>query len=227
MLCVRIIQKKKTLRSLVKKNNMLKEKIITIHEPTNLNPAEKTPIKFKDENDDKYILWKTSNNEDGSKRESKAYGMYKELQFSGEGQTVGIVYKEEPASFTNQQGKLINYTNRTVVMLKDPSQVRPENQTPNIKAQEAPSKPYVNERYNNPNHPINSPQANTGRDTEAEGKVRHGVAIAYIAQGKGLNDISAKEISDWTNFIMTGKTNKPVVNNNAVVDDMPVDSIPF
>ena len=36
----------------------------------------------------------------------------------------------------------------------------------------------------------------------AEGKVRHGVSIAYIAQGKPLNDVTKDEIQRWVNFII-------------------------
>jgi len=40
-------------------NNLL-EKIITINEPTNLNPEDNKPVNFKDENGDRYTLWKTN-----------------------------------------------------------------------------------------------------------------------------------------------------------------------
>ncbi len=42
-------------------------------------------------------------------------------------------------------------------------------------------------------------------DEIAQGKVRHGVAVAYITNGKPLNDITKEEINLWTQFIMNGK----------------------
>ena len=46
------------------------------------------------------------------------------------------------------------------------------------------------------------PQEAPNWDKIAEGKVRHGVAIAFIEQGKELNDKTKEEIRDWTCFIM-------------------------
>lgn len=107
----------------------LKEKIITINEPTNLEPDSNKPINLKDENGDRYILWKSS-----SKGVSMAHSAFSKLPASGAGQTVGIVYKEEPNNYVNQQGKEINSINRTIVMIKDPSEIKPENQVPNVPA---------------------------------------------------------------------------------------------
>lgn len=42
-------------------------------------------------------------------------------------------------------------------------------------------------------------------DAIAEGKVRHGVAVAYIEAGKPLNDLTKEEIAKWTSFIINGK----------------------
>jgi hypothetical protein len=62
--------------------------------------------------------------------------------------------------------------------------------------------------YNEPPQPtekvINEPKP---RDYDAEnrGKIRHGVACAYIRANRTLNDSSKKEIIDWTEFIFTGK----------------------
>lgn len=42
-------------------------------------------------------------------------------------------------------------------------------------------------------------------DNEAEGKVRHGVAVAYIGAGIKLSGESKVEMMDWTEWIMTGK----------------------
>lgn len=41
-------------------------------------------------------------------------------------------------------------------------------------------------------------------DKIAEGKVRHGVAVAYIENGKPLNDVIKDEIRKWTQFIIDG-----------------------
>lgn len=102
------------------------EKIITVNSVTNLNPTDPKPINFKDENGDKYILWKT--NKTG---ESVAYQSFKLLPYGGDGATIGISYKEENDTFTNNDGKEISYKKRTVVMVKKPSEVRAENQVPN------------------------------------------------------------------------------------------------
>lgn len=104
----------------------LKEKIITVSGVTNLNPTDPKPINFKDENGDKYVLWKT--NKTG---ESVAYKMFKLLPYGGDGATIGIAYSEEPKTFVNNEGKEISFTQRTVVVVKKPAEVRAENQTPN------------------------------------------------------------------------------------------------
>lgn len=110
----------------------LLEKIITVSSVTNLNPEDKKPINFKDEAGDKYVLWKTRKNKDtGDNEESAAYGNFKLLPYGGDGSTIGISYKEENDTFTNNDGKEISYKKRTVVMVKKPSEVRAENQVPN------------------------------------------------------------------------------------------------
>lgn len=114
----------------------LKEKIITINSVTNLNPADQKPISFKDENGDKYIVWKFK--KDGN--ETVAFSQFKVLPYGGDGSTVGIAYGEEPKTFTNQKGETVNFTQRTVMMLKKPSEVRPENQVPNTPKTEAKTK---------------------------------------------------------------------------------------
>ncbi len=141
--------------------DQLLEKIITIKKPINLNPETKAPIKFEDENGDKYDLWKS--NKQG---ESKAYAYYKNLQYGGEGSTVGIVYKEEPNSFTNKQGQLVNYTQRTVVVVKDPSEIKEGNQTPNTSPQKPYTMPTEQNTADKPSWNNNSTQGNTGRSTE-------------------------------------------------------------
>jgi len=48
----------------------------------------------------------------------------------------------------------------------------------------------------------------TGRKPESEetrGKVRHGVAIAYIEQGATLHKGTLNEMEEWVEYIMTGK----------------------
>lgn len=107
------------------------EKIVTINTVTNLNPADKKPINFKDENGDKYVLWKTK--QDGS--ETMAYSFFKSLPYGGDGQSVGIAYEEVPMTFTNDQGKEIAFKQRSVKVMKAPSAVRPANQVPNTPMQ--------------------------------------------------------------------------------------------
>ena len=105
----------------------LKEKIITISGVTNLNPTDPKPISFKDENGDKYVLWKVK--KDGQK--TLAYQMFSLLPYGGDGATVGVAYNEEPKTFVNNEGKEISFTQRMVVVVKKPNEVRAENQTPN------------------------------------------------------------------------------------------------
>jgi len=49
------------------------------------------------------------------------------------------------------------------------------------------------------------PQQKPDWDAIAEGKVRHGVAIAFIEKGKELSDTTKAEILEWTDFIIKGK----------------------
>lgn len=59
---------------------------------------------------EKYGFWK--NKQDGS--ETKAYSQYKSMRVEA-GQDYPIAVKEEAKSFTNDQGKLINYTERNLM----------------------------------------------------------------------------------------------------------------
>lgn len=54
--------------------------------------------------------------------------------------------------------------------------------------------------YQNAQETFKKPQ-----DPDAEGKVRHGVSIAFIERGAPFNEAIKKEISDWADFIMNGK----------------------
>lgn len=42
-------------------------------------------------------------------------------------------------------------------------------------------------------------------DPNAEGKVRHGVAIAFVERGIQLSPETKVQINEWTTYIMTGK----------------------
>ncbi len=211
---------------------MLKEKIIKVVSPTNLNPTDNKPIKFQDEADNKYILWKF--NKQG---ESKAYTSYKQLPHGGDGSTIGIVYSEEPDSFTNKEGKTINFTKRTVVIIKDPSEIKPENQVmpPTTQPPVSPTSPQEAHTASfTPNSYQTTHKANTepNWDKIAEGKVRHGVAIAYIEQGKKLSEETVKEINNWTKFIITGGLteglkNVPIYNQPNPPDEINIENIPF
>ena len=68
----------------------LKEKIITISGVTNLNPTDSKPINFKDENGDKYVLWKLKKDQ----TKTLAYQMFELLPYGGDGATIGIAYSE-------------------------------------------------------------------------------------------------------------------------------------
>lgn len=103
------------------------EKIITVNSVTNLNPTDPKPINFKDENGDKYVLWKTKSD----KTPSLAYQMFQSLPYGGDGANIGVAYVEQPSSFVNKDGKEINFTQRVVRVVKKPSEVRAENQVPN------------------------------------------------------------------------------------------------
>ena len=97
--------------------NELLNKVIKICEPTfPTNPN--APIKLKDEEDNKYTLWKTKQNLDGTKSESKAYTYFKTLEGGGGGQVVEIGYVEEQKSFVNEKSKEINFNQRTIRTMK-------------------------------------------------------------------------------------------------------------
>lgn len=44
----------------------------------------------------------------------------------------------------------------------------------------------------------------------ARGKVRHGVGIAFISQGRTLDEHTINEMEAWVNYIMDGRTTEPV-----------------
>lgn len=47
-------------------------------------------------------------------------------------------------------------------------------------------------------------------DNIARGKVRHGVAIAFISQGRTLDEHSTNEMETWVDYIMVGRSAEPV-----------------
>jgi hypothetical protein len=114
-------------------DNLL-EKIITVNSVTNLNPTDPKPINFKDENGNKYVLWKTKSD----KTMSLAYQMFQSLPYGGDGATIGISYVEQPSSFVNKEGKEISFTQRVVRVVKKPNEVKPSNQVPNYPSKTAP-----------------------------------------------------------------------------------------
>lgn len=212
----------------------LLEKIIKVSSVTNLNPEDKKPINFKDENGDKYILWKTNKN-----GISVAYENFSKLPYGGDGATIGIAYVEEPKTFTNEQGKEIAFTQRTVRVVKEPSEVKPQNQVHNYQKVETPRP-----TPNNAPRPSQSLTKETDWDKIAEGKVRNSVAVSFIGQGKKFEPLVVREMNKWVGWIMTGNIfnkepmNVPVTDeeffNNTIEyppmpeeDDIDVKNIPF
>lgn len=61
----------------------------------------------------------------------------------------------------------------------------------------------------------------------SEGKVRHGVSIAYIEKGEKLNMTTINEINAWVDYIMTGKPFTKNVEQSMKEDGLIVDEIPF
>lgn len=54
-------------------------------------------------------------------------------------------------------------------------------------------------------------KSNEQKDLEkSTGMVRHGFAIESYKMGKKLDAPTAREITDWTNFVMTGRLTKSV-----------------
>ena len=62
---------------------------------------------------EKYEFWQTK--QDGSK--TKAFEQWETLGF-GVGQRVEVGFKENPESFTNKEGKEINFVRRTILYFK-------------------------------------------------------------------------------------------------------------
>jgi hypothetical protein len=52
---------------------------------------------------------------------------------------------------------------------------------------------------------------------DVEGRVRHGVAIAFIQKGEVLDYLTARRIKDWVDFIMTGE------NKGKSTDEITID----
>lgn len=157
-------------------DNLL-EKIITINSVTNLNPEDKKPINFKDENGDKYVLWK--HKKDGT--ETMAYSVFKNLPYGGDGATIGIAYNEEQKTFVNDKGTEVPYKQRSVMLVKSPSQVKPANQVPN--------------------HPTSTPKLATQASSEevdwnkvSLGKCKHGFLIEAFKAHLGNPNIKLSEM---------------------------------
>ena len=96
-------------------------------------------IQLIDSEDNKWSIWKADyNNKD---HDSDAYAMFKELKMGDE---FGITYGEKPSSFVNDQGKTINFTQRTIysilpviddVAIRTPKAVEKPHSEPNIASQ--------------------------------------------------------------------------------------------
>lgn len=71
----------------------------------------------------------------------------------------------------------------------------------NISQKNAPDEnpPFPTEQVVNEERPPRS------TDPDAEGKVRHGVSIAFIEKGAPLTSDTKAEINAWTNYIMSGE----------------------
>lgn len=173
----------------------LLEKIITVSSVTNLNPGDKKPINFKDENGDKYTLFKFK--KDGTK--SMAYQMFETLPYGGEGSTIGIAYTEEPKTFVNEQGKEISFTQRTVMVVKKPSEIRVANQVPNTTTSTT--------------KPVAKTEEKTDWDKIAFGKSKHGFLIEAFKANLGNPNIKLSEIEaiaeEWARASMRILPAKP------------------
>jgi len=207
----------------------LLEKIITVSSVTNLNPEDKKPISFKDENGDKYTLFKFK--KDGTK--SMAYQMFETLPYGGEGSTIGIAYTEEPKTFVNEQGKEISFTQRTVVVVKKPSEIRVANQVPNS---------YNSFAQHSDNSSAPKPVAKTEEKTDwdkiAFGKSKHGFLIEAFKANLGNPNIKLSEIEaiaeEWARASMRilpkttaqsfGLAELPTIQQDETVS---VDDLPF
>ncbi len=155
----------------------IREKIITINSVTNLNPEDKKPINFKDENGDKYVLWK--HKKDGT--ETMAYSRFKNLPYGGDGATIGIAYNEEQKTFVNDKGTEVPYKQRSAVVVKNPNEVRPSNQVPNRTA-------------STPKLDTQAPRTEVGWDKVSMGKCKHAYLVEAFKAHLGNPNIKLSEM---------------------------------
>lgn len=199
-------------------------KVITV---SSIEDKERT-LKIKDQDGRTYNIFKTK--QDG--QPTVAYSILFGLPGFGMGKTLEASYKESP--YTTPDGNQV--TTRSIIAFKSTQAPRPDMTpvTPNV----APKPSY------GANIDKKAPSNDPDWDEIARGKVRHGVAIAFIEKNSQLTEETAKEINRWTNYIMTGSiltTKTPITpgyakdnRGNITVDDFPlpeetidVSQIPF
>lgn len=123
----------------------LSRKIITIKGlKLNEGTSKKTGkpysnVKLWDENNDKYTMW--TKKQDGEV--TVAVKQLKEMGFPIN-KKVGAIFKAKPNSFTNKEGKEINYTQRTIVKFEDL-----ESATEKIEEQKSKEKEEINNEVSN------------------------------------------------------------------------------
>lgn len=185
----------------------LQNKVISI---AKIEQFEKL-IKIIDQDKSKYNLWFTK--KDGNN--TQAYDQYLVLALRV-GSDVEVGYKIEPKTFTNQEGKVINYDERTIIGFRETNGIKPaQRPTPAIKT--SPEPRFERTEEDKP-------------DWEAitRGKVASLLAQGYLAGGKNAFELATEMTSlikcadDLIKLSASYSAEKPQVN-----DEIDVSEIPF
>lgn len=155
---------------------------------------------------DKYSFYQST--KDGE--DSDVYGSYKNMNVRL-GDVVAIGYIEEPATFTNAQGKVINYKKRSIVNLREAGHG-------DIPVQKPFTEPKVAKK---------EPQ--TDWDEIAVGKCQTAFLSAYISSGKTISEaklqvVATRQLAELVVYgtqQTTETTTEPVQNDPIDVEDIP------
>lgn len=131
----------------------------------------KLTVTLLDEKKGKWVIWKKAYQ---SQEDSEPYAALQNFKF---GDTFGVSYKEADESFTNEQGKLINFKKRTIYSI-----------LPTIAQPTAQMKPQAKQTSPQPKYePINEDKG-TDWDKIAVGKCQTVFLQAFIQSGHSFSE---------------------------------------
>ncbi len=156
-----------------------------------------------DQDKKKYTLWLIK--KDGE--ETMAYKQFKRMELVA-GKVVDISFKEDPASFVNDAGKTVNFTNRTVIGFRETNDIPLALDSPKFIA-------------NQPKE-IKVQEYTESREDYGRRLAIHGMVNGMLSSGQTIDSVMSQvtnliDLEDHINEVLAGKVDDGEIR----VEDIP------